>query len=158
MAIRPIILAPDKRLNQISRPVVLPDDLEALQDLMDTVRAHGNCRGLAAVQIGHMVRACVVNLENGTRQMFVNPEARSNDGFEVQTETCLSYPWLSPVKISRQASGLVTWSRIDGGEPTSAMFYGFDYRCVLHELDHMDGITIDTHRRKNDTQKRKRAG
>ena len=57
MTIRPIITGGDPILKTVCKEVELPRDLDALQDLMDTARGHTNCRGLAAPQIGHAIRA-----------------------------------------------------------------------------------------------------
>jgi peptide deformylase len=100
------------------------------------MRASPGCVGLAAPQIGELVRVAVVDCTGHPRveepnglMVLVNPRITFADGSELGREGCLSIPDLT---------GNVRRARaIEVGGMRSA---GFEARCVQHELDHLDGI------------------
>ena len=141
----PIIRGPDPRLLQVSRPVNWGTDAEALYDLRDTFNdMKGRAWGLSACQIGHMIRAIWVK---GIGRM-VNPVVTLEDDMMLEApEECLSYPWLKGVKVVRSRAGLVKFELGDQ-RAIESRFEGLTWRCVLHEIDHLNGITIETRRRK----------
>lgn len=165
MAERKILLYPDPRLKQVARIAEPGEDLERVkQDLLDTMRGQPRCVGLAAPQIGEMVRVAVVDCsehkkcidDNNGLMMLVNPRIVSVDGSEVGREGCLSIPHLT-ANVRRATTVVVEW---DGGR---AECHGFEARCVLHEIDHLDGLlfldrveslTDDVFRRKNYGEKK----
>ena len=59
----------------------------------------------------------------------------------------MSYPNLT-VKVPRPCMGTVRFEHAPGEETTICDMDGWDFRCFLHELDHLNGITIDIIRRK----------
>jgi peptide deformylase len=143
---RSIVKAPDKRLFMVSRPFDWDTDMPVLQDLADSFDT-AVARGLAAPQIGHNVRAFIFKPDKESPVIMVNPVIIKQSGiFSTLDERCLSYPWLSGIPVSRAMSGSVQWEE---GLLSDAQrsFNGWDFRCILHEIDHCDGITIDTHRR-----------
>ena len=126
-------------------------------DLVDTMDSFGHCVGLAATQLGEMVRMVVVDVtghkkattSNG-RLVLVNPRIVSSSGAEVGREGCLSIPELTA--NVRRATEVVVESA-DG----TVRSEGFEARCLQHELDHLDGLlfldrvdslTADVFRRK----------
>jgi len=64
MTVRPVRIYPDPVLKQIAKAVgAVDDDARAVaQDLLDTMRSHERCVGLAANQIGVMRRCVVVDV------------------------------------------------------------------------------------------------
>lgn len=147
--IRPIIKGPDPRLKNVSRVTDIKLDQEALDDLRDTFRSLKNARGLAAVQIGYCIRAFMFRPEKlgGKDILCINPEVLSSSGHSIEAEECLSYPWLKPVQVHRPEQGEVAWYNLDGSVE-AANLGGGDFRCFLHEKDHLDGITIDQIRKR----------
>jgi len=126
-------------------------------DLVDTMDSFGHCVGLAATQLGEMVRMVVVDVSehpkattsNG-RLVLVNPRIVSSSGAEVGREGCLSIPELTA--NVRRATEVVVESA-DG----TVRSEGFEARCLQHEIDHLDGVlfldrvdslTADVFRRK----------
>lgn len=145
--IRAIVKAPDPLLGRVSGPFIWGVHDPVLVDLVDTLQANAAI-GLAAVQIGEPVRALVFKPSPHAIQIMVNPRVVSVMGSDAQKEWCLSYPWLNGVRVNRPYSGVVEWE--DGpSQPMRAEFFGLPFRCILHELDHLNGVTIDTHRRAN---------
>jgi peptide deformylase len=145
--IRTIVRGPDPILTTVCSPFVFGQDDQVILDLQDTIKDTKNARGLAAPQIGHAVRAFGCNIKDKGLLIFVNPSVvQSSLTTAVAEEGCLSFPWLSGVKVSRPERGTLRWTTPSGKEKTRD-FEGWDWRCILHELDHLNGITLDVIRR-----------
>ena len=140
MAVREVLLYPDRLLKQVAAPVQA-DELDAVsQDLLDTMGSLGHCVGLAAPQLGELVRVVAVDVSehpkaetNNGLLVLANPRIVEADGSEVGREGCLSIPDLTA--NVRRATRIVVEHL--GGRVESE---GFEARCVQHELDHLDGI------------------
>jgi peptide deformylase len=150
MAVRPILRLGHPLLRQVALPVTEFDSapLHALvEDMLDTMRAN-NGAGLAAVQIGELVRVVVFEVEHNPRYpgveavpltVLVNPQIEFlGEEREAGWEGCLSVPGLR---------GLVpryTRLRYRGhdayGAPIDRTVADFHARVVQHECDHLDGI------------------
>jgi peptide deformylase len=94
------------------------------------------CVGLAAPQIGELVRVAVVDCSEHPRavdpnglMVLVNPRITWSEGAELGREGCLSIPELTG--NVRRATSL---------EIDRKLSVGFEARCIQHELDHLDGI------------------
>jgi len=143
----PILRWPDPRLSLPCAPAVLDDDLRTLAaDMLETMYAAPG-RGLAAPQVGHLVRLFVMDVtwKDGTPtpQVLVNPEILALSGARVTgPEGCLSIP--GPVtEVSRAEAVQLRWSDLEGQVHTAALT-GFAAICAQHEYDHLDGIlTLD---------------
>jgi peptide deformylase len=114
-------------------------------DLVDTMQAHERCVGLAAPQIGELVRIVVVDVsrhpkgasENGLLEL-VNPVLVNAEGDEIGREGCLSIPDLTA--NVRRATDVVVEGLVRRGGTRVVEASGFEARCLQHELDHLDGI------------------
>jgi peptide deformylase len=141
-----IVKAPDNRLFQVSRPFDWILDMAVLRDLVDSFDT-AVARGLSAPQIGHNVRAFIFKPDGKNPVIMVNPVILRESGiFSTLDEGCLSYPGLPSVAICRPMSGSVQWEE-SPSQTVSRSFRGWDFRCILHEIDHLNGITIDTYRK-----------
>jgi len=145
--IRPVIEFPDPRLKAVCRPATDAEADRVAVDLVDTMRAHAGCVGLAASQIGELVRVAVVDVSrhrlaaahNGLL-VLVNPTIERGLGSEVAREGCLSLPVV--VAEVRRARRIRVFScRLDGGDQET-WAAGFEARAIQHEVDHLDGILI----------------
>ena len=145
MASRPVLRYPHPALKQVAR-APRGDEVERVAaDLIDTMRAHPGCVGLAAPQIGEPVRMVVVDVSGHPRAesdngllVLVEPVVAEADGAEVAREGCLSIPDLT-ANVRRATEITVTGRDLDGG-PVRVESRGFEARCLLHEIDHLDGI------------------
>lgn len=142
----PILRWPDPRLSQPCAPALLDADLRRLAaDMLETMYAAPG-RGLAAPQVGKLVRMFVMDVawKTGTPEpmVFVNPDIEPFGDRVTGPEGCLSIP--GPVtEIARAAQVRVRWTDLDG-RLQAATFTGFAAVCVQHEYDHLDGIlTLD---------------
>ena len=114
-------------------------------DLLDTMRSHPGCVGLAAPQLEELVRLVAVDVSEhpkATRShgelVLVNPRVTGTKGAEVAREGCLSIPELTA--NVRRATHVTIEAADPAGEPVRVETEGFEARCLLHEIDHLDGI------------------
>jgi len=170
MAVREVLLYPHPVLKQVAREARVEDsgpEAELVgrvaEDLLETMRAHPGCVGLAAPQFGDLVRMIVVDVSEHRKTttshgllLLVNPVVVASDGAEVAREGCLSIPDLTA--NVRRATRITLQARTPDGEILEIETEGFEARCLLHEIDHLDGIlfldrvdslTTDVFRRKN---------
>ena len=158
MAPREVLLYPDPVLKQVATPAQ-PGDAERVgTDLLDTMSSFPGCVGLAAPQLGELVRVIAVDVSEHPKAetsngllLLANPRVTESEGSNVAREGCLSIPDLTA--NVRRATRIV----VEHAEGTVEC-EGFEARCVLHELDHLDGILFldrveslvdDVFRRKN---------
>jgi peptide deformylase len=146
MAVRPIILYPDVRLKAVCDLVSPAAASLVVQDLLDTMNA-GPPRtvGIAAPQVGHLVRVAVVDTSRNPKYpegngllVLVNPTITRTDGDQVFREGCLSLPEYT-ANIHRAAGVSVTFLGLDGMQH-SIDAEGFEAVVLQHEIDHLDGL------------------
>jgi peptide deformylase len=70
--------------------------------------------------------------------VLVNPHVAAASGAEVGREGCLSIPDLT-ANVRRPTHAVIE-ARDPAGEAVVVDTEGFEARCLLHELDHLDGI------------------
>jgi peptide deformylase len=147
VAVRDVRIYPDPVLKQIADPVggVDEDARSLAADLIDTMRAHERCVGLAANQIGDLRRCVVVDVTGHPRAVsrhglivLFNPVVDAQKGGEVAREGCLSVPDLT-ANVRRATSVVVGGLDLDG-RPRTITADAFEARALLHEIDHLDGV------------------
>ena len=146
--VRPILKHNDPHLRQVCPPFDWdnPEHMQGLADLIETLIDSQRARGLAAPQIGLLARAFAMKIEK-TIYAVVNPKIINSSAISaIEEEECMSFPNLR-VKVQRPISGQVQF-HTDRDEDMIVHMVGIDFRCFLHELDHLNGITIDLIRRK----------
>ena len=165
MAVRDVLRYPHPVLKREARR--LGDDegetaARVGRDLLDTMRSFPRCVGIAAPQIDELVRLVVVDVTDHPKAtachgelVLVNPRVVAASGAEVAREGCLSIPDLTA--NVRRATHAVIEARDPEGGKRIVDTEGFEARCLLHELDHLDGVlfldrvdslTTDVFRRK----------
>jgi peptide deformylase len=121
-------------------PSIDPVQLE--KDLIETMFNNKGI-GLAANQVGILSRVFVMgHSENPlTAQAFFNPMVVAHvDDIEELVEGCLSFPGVF-VKIKRPKKIKARWQN-SKGEWQESEFDGYNCKCFLHELDHLEGIVM----------------
>ena len=149
MAIRDILILPDKRLREVSKPVSKVDSSvrKLVADMFDTMYDAPGI-GLAAIQIGEPRRIVTMDLAKmeGEKQpmVFINPEiVEESDELSVHEEGCLSIPeYYEDVK--RPAAVTVKNLDLDGAEQ-EAKATGLFATCIQHENDHLNGVLFIDH-------------
>jgi peptide deformylase len=141
--LRPIVLYPDPRLQLKSKPVTQFDENLRLlaADMTETMREAFGV-GLAAIQIGEPIRMMVMDVhydqeDKGESLALCNPVVLQEEGTDLSEEGCLSIPDLRE-EVERALKVKVKGQLLDGTEETFE-FEGLLARCVLHEIDHMNG-------------------
>lgn len=144
--IREVLVYPDAGLKEVSAPIRAMDDgaVRVARDLLDTMLGFRGCVGLAAPQIGELVRAIVFDVTGHKkarschgRVVLFNPEIVLAEGSEVQREGCLSLPDLTA--NVRRATDIVVRGLGQNGEELVIHADAFEARVILHEMDHLDG-------------------
>ena len=93
--------------------------------------------GLSANQCGFKHRVFVVGAGDDYVAFF-NPKIVETKGEVHMMEGCLSFPLLG-LHITRPAELVIEYQDFTG-ETKSGHYVGMTARCILHELDHMNGI------------------
>ncbi len=148
MALREIIILPDKQLRLVSRPVekVTTEIRRLADDMLETMYDAPGI-GLAAIQVAQPLRLITMDLakksEDGeTRpqpRVFINPEIlSSSQEMSVYEEGCLSIPEYYE-EVERPAQVRVRFTDLDGKvheEDAEGLFA----TCIQHEIDHLNGV------------------
>jgi peptide deformylase len=149
MSVLPIVAWPDARLSCICDPVGSVDDaLRQLgQDMLETMYV-ANGRGLAAPQIGVMLRIFVMDVtwKEGEKSPLVciDPVVDTQgDALSTNEEACLSIQGVS-ADVTRPQQISLTFTDLNGVRETIELD-GFAAICAQHELDHLDGRVIFDH-------------
>ena len=141
-----IVTSPNPVLNEVAEPCV-PGDKSLKRLAKDMARAMYNANGvgIAAPQVGVLKRLIVVDCDTedyGKEPLvLVNPEIQEAWG-DPQTagEGCLSCPGVN-IPITRKPWVRVRYFDLDG-EEWEIESDGLLGRCLQHEIDHLNGITL----------------
>ena len=118
------------------------DPVELEKQLIELMLAHDGI-GLAANQAGIEARVFVIGHRDNPEaaQAFFNPMVVATvDELEDLEEGCLSFPGVY-VNIKRPKKILARWQN-SKGEWQESEFDGYNCKCFLHELDHLEGIVF----------------
>lgn len=147
-----ILLTPDPRLSQVCEPVkeINADIRKLAKRMLKDMYESDGC-GLAAPQIGEMIRMVVVDCdytdERGSENPYVliNPKIVKADGpMRSFSEGCLSFPGIS-VDIERPSHVIVHAINLDGDLMQYEAEGNLLAVCLQHEIDHLDGVTMVDH-------------
>jgi peptide deformylase len=150
VAVREVLVHPDPLLKQVARRLA-PEERELVErvaaDLVDTMRAGPRCVGVAAPQIGELVRMIAVDCSQHPKAtahhgllVLVNPAVVEATGSEIGREGCLSIPEITA--NVRRATAVVVEAADAAGAPQRIATEGFEARALQHEIDHLDGVLI----------------
>jgi peptide deformylase len=144
MAVRDILIIPDKRLRLMSEPVKTVDKplRTLIDDMFETMYAAPGI-GLAAIQIGVPQRVVTMDLakkdESKQPQVFINPAiAWSAQETAIAEEGCLSIPDYYE-EVTRPKAVRVKYLDLDGKEH-EVEAEGLLATCLQHEIDHINGV------------------
>ena len=141
MAIRNIVTIEDLVRRKKSRPVVNFDEkLWTLLDDMKETLKKADGAGLAAVQVGILRRAVIVDVGDGKPLELINPEIVETSGEQEGQEGCLSLPgeW----GVVRRPEFVRVRAQNRKGQWCMYKGEGLKARCFCHEIDHLDGIVF----------------
>jgi peptide deformylase len=149
MAIRDILIIPDKRLRAKSEPVKAIDaELRTLVDDMFATMYAAPGIGLAAIQIGVPARVVTMDLaakeEPPQPQVFINPEiVGASAEKSVYEEGCLSIPEYYE-EVERPEKIKLKYLDLDG-KAHEIEADGLLATCLQHEIDHLNGVLFIDH-------------
>ena len=149
MALREIIILPDKQLRLVSKPIEkVTVEIRKLADDMFETMYEAPGIGLAAIQVAQPVRLITMDLakksedgETTTPQpkVFINPEILSaSEEKSVYEEGCLSIPDIHE-DVERPARVKFRYLDLEG-KLWEAEAEGLFATCIQHEIDHLNGV------------------
>jgi peptide deformylase len=147
----PIVLAPAPILKARARPVLPTDDIgELAQRMLATMYAAPGI-GLAAPQVDQGLRLAVIDLKHDAETpegrsplVLVNPEiTRVSQQLVVMEEGCLSLP-THYAEVERPDMLRLRYTDL-AGMRHEIDADGLLARCILHEVDHLDGVLFIDH-------------
>ena len=122
--------------------VVVPDingDVVSLASEMFEAMDRGKGVGLAAVQVGRLLRLFVARVPGDSPRVFINPDILETS-IEQETfeEGCLSIPGLYTDVVRPSWVRIQAWNA--KGRPFTITAEGYLGRVIQHEYDHLNGI------------------
>ncbi len=149
MTTRPILTAPDPRLQAVSTDVEKVDSeiRKLVGDMAESMYAADGI-GLAAVQIGVPKRVIVIDLDQkeGKKnpRAFINPKiVWASEEMAVFEEGCLSVPEIWD-DVERPARIKAEYLDLDG-KKVELEADGMLATCLQHEMDHLNGVLFIDH-------------
>ena len=149
MALRDILILPDKRLRLVSKPVAeIGDDIRQLVGDMFETMYEAPGIGLAAIQVGVPSRVVVMDLSKREAEaeprVFINPQITwSSEEKSTYEEGCLSITEIHE-DVERPARVKIKYLDLDGNlheEDAEGLFA----TCIQHEIDHLNGVLFIDH-------------
>ncbi|MDR1695927.1 MAG: peptide deformylase [Endomicrobium sp.] len=146
MSVLPVITIPDPLLKQVSADVKNIDgEVRALAGNMHkTMLHHKSCVGLAAVQVGVLLRIIIVDVSLSEKPhassgclAMINPVITHSSGKTSSREGCLSVPDFIGT-VTRKKKIEVEYLDLNGNKRLLKTG-GFEAICIQHEIDHLDG-------------------
>ena len=149
MTVRPIVTAPDPRLQAVSTDVEKVDAeiRKLVEDMTDSMYAADGI-GLAAIQIGVAKRLIVMDLDqkDGKKnwRVFINPKITwASEEMATFEEGCLSVPEIWD-DVERPARIKAEYLDLDG-KKVEIEADGMLATCLQHEMDHLQGVLFIDH-------------
>ncbi|WP_342463153.1 peptide deformylase [Ureibacillus sp. FSL K6-8385] len=142
--IREIVKHPAKILSQPCEKVTeINEEIIALLDDMYETMTEYDGMGLAAPQVNVPLRIAIAELgEERTLIEMINPTVIETEGSSVDIEGCLSFPGLYG-EVERPS-----YVKIEAYDRYGRIYQleaeDYDARCILHEIDHLDGILFNS--------------
>jgi len=152
-----LVLWPDPRLKEACEEVPKGMDCNEIIDAMLRVKEEHRGLGIAAPQIGEMLRIIIVE-----DLIMINPTIKNaSSQMRWVWEGCLSFPETCP-KYAQDMSKLRDGDTVRVRRHKRVAMRAFDRNweklsvkgsdwkgaCMQHELEHLNGITLADHRRR----------
>jgi len=146
-----VLIAPDPRLSIVAEPVEKIDQSinKIIDDLYDTMIEEKGA-GIAATQVGINKRIFLLDISSYLPEyqdlfVVINPEIiYASEETWITTEGCLSFPTIGRVPVERPYS--ITMQYLDRhGKQQKITAEEWLARGFLHEIDHLNGVTMIDH-------------
>ncbi len=139
MAILQIRLAPDPILRQKAKRVKSFDGSikKLVEDMRETMHAAPGV-GLAAPQVGILLRVVVIGIPEQEDIALINPQIMRKSGERVVNEGCLSIPgYVGEIK---RAISVTIKAREPNGKEIRIKGDELLAQAIEHEIDHLNGV------------------
>lgn len=144
-----ILTYPNPLLTKVSEEVVFPDPLLLpLSEVLLYELQKSKGLGLSSPQIGVLKRVVAIMSRLSTSHapqplVLCNPKVIRAVRHVKDKEACLSFPGLV-IHTYRPDEVEFSYQSLDGGSHMGIV-YGMEARCLMHEIDHLDGkLMIDS--------------
>lgn len=135
-----IVTLGDERLQKHS--IVVPEfdgEIQTLTEQMFETMYTGKGIGLAAVQVGKLIRLFITHIPNDGPRVFINPEILETSVDQGSYEEgCLSVPEINADVIRPAHVRVQAWNL--KGRPFSLDADQLLARVIQHEFDHLNGV------------------
>jgi peptide deformylase len=129
----PVLRRKTKRVSTIDRSVK-----KLVKDMTETLHAEDGRVGLAAPQVGVLLRVTVIGLPDEEDIVLINPEIVRRKGQRLVSEGCLSIPGYVGELYRAE---VVTAKGLDiKGKEVRIKGEGLLAQALEHEIDHLNGI------------------
>jgi len=145
MAVLQIRTLPDPVLRQKAKRVTKIDGSiqKLIDDMIDTLRADPNRAGLAAPQVGVLLRVAVIEVPEQELVTMINPEIVKKEGERIVQEGCLSVPgYFGEIK---RAVTVKAKAQNRHGKEFRLKAQGLLAQALEQEIEHLDGILYIDH-------------
>jgi len=145
MAVLQIRTLPDPVLRQKAKKVNKIDDSiqKLIDDMIDTLHADPNRAGLAAPQVGVLLRVAVIEVPEHELITMINPEIVKKEGERIVQEGCLSVPgYFGEIK---RAVTVKVKAQNRYGKEFRLKAQGLLAQALEQETEHLDGILYIDH-------------
>ena len=138
MALRQVRTIGDEILYKKCKPVkeMTPRIAQLIEDMFETMYEN-NGVGLAAPQVGILRQIVVIDVEDGSQYLLINPEIIETEGSQTGQEGCLSVPGKAGI-VARPERVRVR-ALDENMEEFILEAEGMLARAVCHECDHLEG-------------------
>lgn len=145
MAVLKIRILPDPVLRQKAKRVanIGASIQKLIDDMIDTLHAQPNRGGLAAPQVGVLLRVAIIELPGQELITLINPEVIKRQGESVVQEACLSVPsYYGEVK---RAVTIEVKAQDRQGKEFRLKAKNLLAQALEQEIEHLDGILYVDH-------------
>jgi peptide deformylase len=126
----PVLRQKAKRVTKIDKSIQ-----KLIDDMIDTLRADPNRAGLAAPQVGVLLRIAVIEVPEQELITLINPEIVKKEGERIVQEGCLSVPgYFGEIKRA-----------VTDGKQFRLTAQGLLAQALEQEIEHLDGILYIDH-------------
>jgi peptide deformylase len=150
MAVLQIRTLPDSVLRQKAKRVTRIDNSiqKLIDDMIDTLHAEPNRAGLAAPQVGVLLRIAVIEVPEHELITLINPAIVKKEGERIVQEGCLSIPgYFGEIK---RAVTVKVKARDRYGKEFRLKAQGLLAQALEQEIEHLDGILYIDHLESSD--------
>jgi peptide deformylase len=134
----PVLRQKAKRVTKIDKSIQ-----KLIDDMIDTLRADPNRAGLAAPQVGVLLRIAVIEVPEQKLVTLINPEIVKKEGERIVQEGCLSVPgYFGEIK---RAVTVKVKAQDRYGKQFRLKAQGLLAQALEQEIEHLDGVLYIDH-------------